>query len=46
MEKREVSSTKSLVLEDKPSAKFLIYMKINDGPRMEPGGTPALTLVR
>ena len=34
-EKREVSSAKSLVLEDKPSAKSLIYIKNNNGPRME-----------
>ena len=45
MEKREVSSARSLVLEDKPSAKSLIYIKNNNGPRMLPRGTPALTLV-
>ena len=44
-EKREVSSAKSLVLEDKPSAKSLIYIENNNGPRMKPWGTPALTLV-
>ena len=44
-EKREISSAKSLVLEDKPSDKSLIYIKNNNGPRMEPWGTPALTLV-
>ena len=35
-EKREVSSAKSLVLEDKPSAKSLIYNKDNNGSRIEP----------
>ena len=45
MKKREVSSAKSLVLEDKRSAKSLIYIKNNNGPRMEPRGTPAVTLV-
>ena len=45
MEKREVSSAKSLVLEDKPSVKSLIYIKNNNGPRVEPWGTPALTSV-
>ena len=43
--KREVSSAKSLVLEDKPSAKSLIHIKNNHGPRMQPWETPALTLV-
>ena len=43
-EKREVSSAKSLVLDDKPSAKSLIYTKNDNGPRMEPWGTPALPL--
>ena len=37
--------SKILVLEDKPSAKSLIYIKNNNGPRMEPWGTPALILV-
>ena len=45
MEKREVSPAKRLVLEDKPSIKSLIYIKNNNSPRMEPWGTPALTLV-
>ena len=45
MEKRKVSSAKSLILEDKSSAKSLICIKNNNGPRMEPWGTPALTLV-
>ena len=40
-----MSSAKSLVLEDKPSAKSLIYIKNNNGPKMEPWGTPALILV-
>ena len=39
-EKREVSSAKRLVLEDKPSAKSLTNIKNNNGPRMEPWGTP------
>ena len=43
--KRDVSSCKSLVLEDKSSAKLLIYNKNNNGLRMEHWGTPALTLV-
>ena len=41
--KKKVS--KSLVLEDKPSAKSLMYIKNNIGSRMEPWETPALTLV-
>ena len=45
MEKREVSSAKSLILEDKPLAKSLIDIKNDNGPRMELWGTPALTLV-
>ena len=44
-ENREASSAKILVLEDKPSAKLLIYIKNNSGIRMEPWGAPALTLV-
>ena len=35
-ENREASSAKILVLEDKPSAKLLIYIKNNNGIRMEP----------
>ena len=37
-EKKEswVSSAKNLELEDKPSAKFLIYIRNNNGTRMEP----------
>ena len=31
-----VSSAKNLELEDKPSAKFLIYVRNNNGTRMEP----------
>ena len=42
--KREISSAKSVVLEDKPLAKSLIHIKNNNGPRMESWGTPALTL--
>ena len=44
-EKKISVISKSLVLEDKPSTKLLIYIKNNSGPRMEPWGTPALTLV-
>ena len=44
-EKRHVSSDKSLALEDKSSAKSLLYSKINNGLRMKHWGTPALTLV-
>ena len=44
MGKREVSSAKSLVLEDTPSTVTLIYIKNNNSPRMEPWGTPTLTL--
>ena len=44
MERREVSSAKSLVLEDTPSTISLIYIKNNNSTRMEPWGTPALTL--
>ena len=43
--KREVSSVKSSILEDKPSAKTLIYIKNSNGLRMEPWVTPTLTLV-
>ena len=42
--KREVSSAKSLVFEDKPLAKLLKYIKHNNGAIMEPWGSPALTL--
>ena len=44
MEKREVSSAKSLVLEDTRSTISLIYIKNNNSARMEPWGTPVLTL--
>ena len=44
-EKRDVSSAKSLLSDDKPLAKSLIYIKNNNDPKMEPGGTPALTLI-
>ena len=33
-EKREVSSVKSSVSEDNPSAKLLIYIKNNNSPRL------------
>ena len=41
-EKTEVPSAKRLLLEDKPSAKSLIYIKNNNGTRMEPWGTPVM----
>ena len=40
-EKREVSSTNNLGLEDKSSNKSLIYIKENSWPRIDPWGTPA-----
>ena len=42
--KREASLAKSSVLDDKPSAKLLRYIKNNNGAIMESWGTPALTL--
>ena len=42
-ENKDVSSTNSLAFEDNPSDKSLIYIKNNNGPSMEPCGTPALT---
>ena len=42
-ENKDVLSAKSLVFEDNPSDKSLIYIKNNNGPSMEPWGTPALT---
>ena len=42
---REVSSANSLALDDKPSDKSLIEVKITNGPKIDPWGTPALTLV-
>ena len=44
-ENREVLPAKILVRENKASAKSLIYIKNNNGPKMEPWGAPALTLV-
>ena len=43
--KQRLVSAKSLVLDDEPSAKSLMYIKNNNGPRVEPWGVPALTLV-
>ena len=40
---KDVSSANSLAFEDNPSDKSLIYIKNNNGPSMEPWGTPALT---
>ena len=42
-EDKDASSAKSLVFEDNPSDKLLIHIRNNNGPRMEPWGTPALT---
>ena len=42
--KREASLAKSLVLEDKPLAKLLVYIKNNSVPRIEPWGTRTLIL--
>ena len=44
-ENREVSSANSLALDDKPSGKSLIQIKKSNGPKTDPWGTPALTLV-
>ena len=44
-ENREVSSANSLALDDKPSGKSLIQIKKSNGPKIDPWGTPALTLV-
>ena len=38
-----MSSANSLAFEDNPSDKSLIYIKNNNGPSIEPWGTPALT---
>ena len=42
-ENKDVLSAKRLVFEDNPSDRSLIYIRNNNGPRMEPWGTPALT---
>ena len=42
-ENKDVSSANSLAFEDNPPDKSLIYIKNNNGPSMEPCGTPALT---
>ena len=44
MEKRDVSSTKSLAVVDKLSDRSLTLIKINSGPSMEPCDTPASVL--
>ena len=41
MEKRDVSSTKSLSVVDRSSDRSLMQIKNNSGPSMEPWGTPA-----
>ena len=42
-ENKDILSANSLAFEDNPSDKLLIYIKNNNGPSMEPWGTPALT---
>ena len=42
-EHNDVSSGNSLSIEDNPSDKSLIFIKNNNGPSMEPWGTPVLT---
>ena len=44
-ENRAVSSANNLALDDKPSGKSLIQIKKSNGPKIDPWGTPALTLV-
>ena len=44
MEKRDVSSTKSLAVVDKLSDRSLTLIKINSGPSMEPCDIPASVL--
>ena len=44
-ENKEVSSANDLAFDDKPSDKSLIQIKKSSGPRIDPQGTPALTLV-
>ena len=41
-EKRDVSSAKSLQFEDTPFDKSLMQIRSNNGPKIEPWGTPAL----
>ena len=43
--KQSVIISKRSLTEDKPSAKSLIYIKDEDGPRIEPWETPNLTFV-
>ena len=45
-EKRKASSANNLGFEDKSSDRSLIYIKKNSGPRIDPWGTPARTLVQ
>ena len=42
-EQRDVSSTKSLQSEDTPFDPSLMSIRNNNGPKIEPWGTPALT---
>ena len=44
-ENREVSSANSLALDDNPSGKSLMQIKKSNEPKVDPRGTPALTLV-
>ena len=41
--KKEVCPAKSLGFDDKPFDKSLMQTKNNNGPRIEPWGTPAFT---
>ena len=42
-ENRDVSSVNNFVLEDRSPDKSFMYIKNNNGPKMEPWGTPAVT---
>ena len=42
-EHRDVSSANSFALEDKSPDKSFMYIKNNNGPKMEPWGMPAVT---
>ena len=45
-ENRKVPSANNLVSDDMPSDKSLIQIKKSSGLRIDPCGTPALTLVQ
>ena len=42
-ENKDMLSANNLAFEDNPSDKSLIYIKNNNGPSMDPWGTPTLT---